>query len=354
MAIELQPRIFGNLLPYIVDDNITDINWNGEKLWINHLQKGRYMIPQFQLERHFIDQFTQHLANSMNQSFNQYYPILEADTKDLRISVIHESVTSTGRSISIRKTPAIRRLFKENMIATGYCAEDVHNLLENCIRAKMSIAFCGLPGAGKTELLKACTAYIPASERVITIEDNLEIRYREINPGKDGIAIRVDDSFSYEKALKVCLRQLADWIMLSEARSTEVKYLIENMSNGTHCLTTLHADDVRKIPDRMMNMMPEYKENILNNIYSFLDVGVMVEARITTSGIKRRIAQIAFFSRVEEENKIYMIFDGEGMHQDIKQLPKDIMRKFHSAFIRNPFERFSNQSEGGDKFCTKK
>lgn len=340
MALQLQDKIFGALLPYIKDENITDVNWNGTSLWINHLRKGRYCIFGFHLEKHFVEQFSQYLANLMNKSFNQYDPILEADTDELRISIIHESVTATGRSISIRKTPAVRRLCKENMIASGYCSEDIHNFLENCVRAKMSIVFCGLPGAGKTELLKACTAYIPANERVITIEDNLEIRYRDINPGKDCVSLRVDEAFSYEKALKTCLRQLADWIMLSEARSVEVKYLIENMSNGTHCLTTLHADDVRKIPDRMMNMLPEYKANILNHIYSFLDVGVLVRSKVTGKGIEREIAQIGVFSRENETNRIHIIWDGTQMNQDKRKLPSNIQRKFQMYEIEDPFAQY--------------
>lgn len=68
--------------------------------------------------------------------------------------------------------------------------------------------------------------FIPANERVITIEDTLEIRYAETNPGKDCIEMKVsEDVFGYSEAIKSCLRMNPKWIMLSEARSKEVKYL---------------------------------------------------------------------------------------------------------------------------------
>ena len=56
----------------------------------------------------------------------------------------------------------------------------------------MNMMMCGLPGTGKTELLKFLTGYIPDNERAITIEDNLEIHYSEINPGKDCVEMKVD------------------------------------------------------------------------------------------------------------------------------------------------------------------
>lgn len=346
MYIATDDHTYGKLLPYVIDDDITDINWNGEQLWLNHLKRGRYMVAGFYLEEHFVEQFAQKLKNDMGVDYNPCNPVLEAETEELRISIIHSCVSATGTSISIRKTPAVRRLNQKKMLETGYCTEAIICFLENCIRAKLSIVICGLPGAGKTELLKACTAFIPGNQRVITIEDTMEIRYRKINPGKDSVELKVNkDYFTYEDALKSVLRQLPDWILLSEARSVEVKYLLECLSNGTHCLTTLHADDVRKIPDRMLNMMPEYKESLKNNIFSFVDVGVLVRSDITDKGVKREIAQIGLFSREEDRNDVRMICDNGRIYVDKEQFPEDIIRKFKLSGIKDPFLAPDRQGE---------
>ena len=158
--------------------------------------------------------------------------------------------------------------------------------------------------------IKYLTGYIPAYERVYTIEDNLELRYAAINPDKDCVEIKVSENFGYAEALKASKRQLPTWVLLAEARGKEVKYLLENISAGVHCLTTIHLDDAGKIPDRLRNM----GENIT-----------------------RHIAQVMCLSRHNEKNEKVMIYeDGKILTKDI---PEDILRKFKLHGIDNPFTR---------------
>ena len=81
---------FGPLSEYVEDELITDINYNGKALWIDHLEKGRYIVP-FDHEE-FLRQFCYKIANYVNVSFNMSNPLVEAETKDLRISIVHESI----------------------------------------------------------------------------------------------------------------------------------------------------------------------------------------------------------------------------------------------------------------------
>ena len=279
---KFKDEYYGPLLPFIKNDNITDINYNGKDVWVDDLTMGRYKAD-VELSHDFIQNFSQRIADAVSENFNQYTPLLEAETDVLRISIVHESVANTGRSISIRKTPIIKRLSFEKMIEEGYASKEVLSLLQHCVEGKMNALICGLPGAGKTELLKYLTTFIPNNDRVITIEDSLEIHYASINDGKDCVEMKVDgDRFDYVKAIKACLRQNPQWILLSEARSTEVKHLLESMSTGTHCLTTIHTDDVRKVPDRVKNMIQDsnISERVENDVYSFLDLAVLVRKKI--------------------------------------------------------------------------
>lgn len=332
--LSLPDRAFGDLLKYILDENITDINWSGG-LWINDLEKGRYKVEGFVLKDVFIQQFYTRISNLMNVQFNQNHPLLEAETDSLRISILHDSVTNTGISISIRKTPAIRRINKDRLIPDGYCTEEIDAFMENAIRAHCTVIVGGLPGVGKTEYIKYLTNYIPAYERVYTIEDNLELRYSAINPDKDCVEIKVSENFGYADALKASKRQLPTWVLLAEARGKEVKYLLENISAGVHCLTTIHLDDASKIPDRLRNMGQSINEN---DVYSFVDIGVQLQSIVKEGEkITRRIAQVMCLSRSEEKNEKVMIYeDGKIL---TKNLPEDIMRKFKMAGIENPFAR---------------
>lgn len=328
---------YGPLLPFIKDENVTDINYNGKDVWIDDLTIGRYKAD-IELSRDFIEQFTVRVADAVSENFNQYDPLLEAETDTLRISIVHESVANTGRSISIRKTPIIKRLNFDTMISTGYASKEILSLLQHCVEGKMNALICGLPGAGKTELLKYLTTFIPNNDRVITIEDSLEIHYAAINDGKDCVEMKVDnDRFDYVKAIKACLRQNPQWILLSEARSTEVKHLMESMSTGTHCLTTIHTDDVKKVPDRIKNMIQDsaIAERIENDVYSFLDLAILVRKKIKNGKIIRFIDQICFFSREEGRNVIAMVVDDGKIIG--AALPNQIMRKFKQYDIVNPF-----------------
>ena len=337
----LKREDFGILYPYVISDTVTDINWNGSQLWIDDLEKGRYMAPEV-LTDSFVDRFVLLLANVTSVPFNRSNPVLEAETEELRISVVHSCVAHSGSTISLRKIPAVRRMEKSEMIRSGYCSEEICNFLVYAIQAHCTIAICGLPGAGKTELLKFLTKFIPAEERVITIEDVLEIHYPQINPNKDCIEMKVAENFTYSEAIRASLRQFPKWLILSEARSVEARPLLESLSTGTRGLTTMHTDDVRNIPDRMKNMAGGVEDltRIENDTYRFIDIGILVKSSVDESGrIQRRVDQIGVFDRYgiewkETVNEITMVVeDGKIVS---RKLPVNIARRFKEAGILYP------------------
>lgn len=329
----LKRQDYGVLYHYIVSEDVTDINWNGRQLWIDDLKKGRFLAGEV-LTEDFTERFATLIASVVSLPFNKRNPVLEAETEELRISIVHGCVTSSGMTVSLRKIPAVRRLNREKMIAEGYCEAAVAEFLESCIRVHCNIAICGMPGAGKTELLKYLTTFIPDSERVITIEDTLEIHYGKINPMKDCVEMKVAENFTYTAAIKACLRQLPKWIILSEARSEEVRYLLESFSTGTYGLTTLHTDDVRNIPDRIKNMAGGSMDadRVLNDAYRFINVGILVKSVINGQGnITRRIEQIGAFDRSgtsyrKSTNQMVLLVDhGERTGE---MLPPGLRRRF--------------------------
>lgn len=85
----------------------------------------------------------------MDAQFNNANKVLEADTKELRISIIHDSVAATGTSVCIRRSPCLVRNTINGMLNSGFCEEKVLHLLLNCVRAGMNFVFGGEPGAGK-------------------------------------------------------------------------------------------------------------------------------------------------------------------------------------------------------------
>lgn len=319
---------FGPLTPYIEDDQITDINYNGRALWIDHLSKGRYCEP-FD-EEEFIHQFCYKIANYVNLAFNVSSPLIEAETKELRISIIHDSIAKSGHSISIRKTPALMRLNDKMMLKEGYTSEEILEFLKAAVRGHLTIMVAGLPGVGKTELVKYLTTYIPDNERIITIEDTLELRTHDIHPEKDCVAFKINERFTYVDAIKASLRQRPNWILVSEVRSHEVVHLLESISTGTHLISTIHTDDAKKIPKRILHMFPNveiYNEVLLNSIHEAINLGIYIESHISSKGVKRRIKEIVAFESVNQEALHHVIYQcDEGiLHLDV--LPKDMQEK---------------------------
>ena len=136
-----------------------------------------------------------------------------------------------------------------------------------------------------------------------------------------------------DRALKASKRQLPTWVLLAEARGKEVKYLLENVSAGVHCLTTIHLDDVGNIPDRIRNMGEHINEN---DDYSFIDIGVQLQSVVKQGEkITRCISQVMCFFRNNEKNEKLLIYeDGKIL---TKKLPEDLLRKFKLAGIDDPF-----------------
>ena len=341
--MELGKEYFGALWKYVENKDITDIDYNGREIWVTNIYNERYRLKQEFTEEvmttSFVEQFTQRIANVVSRQFNKRNPQLEAETDELRVTILHESVAHSGRCISIRKTPPIIRLTAQKALDEGFASKEIMTLIINCVKSHMNITFCGMPGAGKTECVKFFSQFIPANERVITIEDTLEIRYSKTNPGKDCIEMKVnEDIFGYAQAIKSSLRLNPKWIMLSEARSKEVKFLLESWSTGVRGMTTIHTDDVRNVPDRILAMLESRTDadRMENDIFQALDVGVLVRKRKGEDRIFHRyIDQLCFYYREKGENKtIMMVFDGEIVETE---LPLFIRRKMERAGVEDAY-----------------
>ena len=139
---EPKPEQFGVFWRYIEDPDVTDIDYNGRELWITDLKKGHYRAEETVTE-HFLQSFTHNISNCANRQFNHANKILEADTKELRISILHDSVAVSGTSICIRKSSAVVRSSIKEMIEDRFCTQEILELLLNCVQAKMNFVFGG-------------------------------------------------------------------------------------------------------------------------------------------------------------------------------------------------------------------
>ena len=335
---ELTEKNFGPLWPFIINDAVTDIDWDCDSLWLKYAD-GRIVPAGIDLDLAFVSNFAKYVANHESKAFNDTNNTLTAETDTLRITIVHESFSTSGICFSIRKSLPKLRFTATEALENQYCPKEALAFLVNSVKALMNFAFCGEPGAGKTECAKFCSSFIPAHEKVITIEDVLEWHYNEIAPEKRCIELKVDKEDDYTTAIKTALRLNPHWVMLSEARSREVRYLLETWSTGVRGMTTLHTNDVRNIPDRIVNMFQSREEesSLINNVYMFLNIGVLIAESIADNGKKtRRIKQICFYYRENGLNKHHMIMDNFELCKE--PIPESILKLYEKKGIRDVFD----------------
>lgn len=338
MPFVVNEELFDKLWPYIIDDNITDIKWNGNGLWVSDLNKGRYHIKDIELSEQWLRIFTNIIANSVNENFNISKPTLMAETDELRIQAEHFSITGDKKTcLAIRKTPSFNRLAKKDLLKERYASEYILSLLPCLMRARLSGIITGDVGAGKTELEKYLCGFIEDSEPITTVEDTLELKLKQLFPHKDIISLKISDEYHQEHAIKDALRLNTKWLILSESRGRDIARVMEGASSGCVALTSIHAENVWEIPDRIINMAGENaRVGFENDIYTFFDYAIKVKAEYTSQGIIRSIDQICFFDRSNKENIIKTIIkDGKTTKELI---PRRIIEKFYQnkevAFLK--------------------
>lgn len=335
---------FGPFLEFLLNENITDIIWDGCSLWIDDVTVGRYMVEDVsEFTPHFIEQFSAHVANYAGVNFNDWDPLVETQIDLYRISIVHEASAHTGTSIAIRRTSDKCRLSKEHCIKTKFCNEEIWDFLPKIIKSGFSCIAGGLPGVGKTEFLKMLSQYIPPYERAIVIEDSPEFHYRSINPGKDCTEWKINNRFTYEIALKASLRQRPEWNILAEARGRETQYLMENFSSGLKVLTSTHLDEEINLIPRLENMIGDSlaAQKIKNEVYLRGLVVFVIKRDIDNNGkgISRRLWQICFYSRENDVPTRTLVVD-EGKII-CRELPPNVLKKFIQAGFKDPLGKKS-------------
>lgn len=291
----------------LMDSDVTDIDWDGELLAMRSIKRGFYTSDK-KIPVEKIDGLASQLGSIMHTKFSRQNQILEANTGVYRITIWHESMSSRGyKSMSIRKIPKEVRYKHPELVRNGFAPAAVLNLIENAVSARMSCIIGGQPGAGKTEFLKFLTEFIPENEIIGLYEENAEVHLKDIRPNRMCRSCLIDgERMTYGKAIKAGLKHNISYIILSEARGQEVTDLINALSTGSACMSTIHLGDVRRLPNRIGEMTgnSEIAESFEDKAYRYIDLCVLVTC---DEKQRRKIEQVAFYTREEGKNKCHVV-----------------------------------------------
>ncbi|MBQ2639905.1 MAG: Flp pilus assembly complex ATPase component TadA [Bacilli bacterium] len=273
---------FGPLRQLLDNDDITDISFdNNGQIWIRSLTQGSLRVEINGVTPEFIEKLAFQCSNVMGTTFNNAKPFLDAESAELRLNFVHQSIATNGIAMVIRKTPAKIRLEKEKLLQENYFVQDIHDILIKCVEGHCNIIACGETGSGKTEFIKYLASHTNTNEKIITIEDTLELHLDKIFPQRDIVAMKTNNVASYTDVLVTCMRQNPKWILLSEVRSAEAVSAVRNsISSGHNILSTIHADKASAIPYRLYSLMETDLDvnQFLNTIYRYIQIGVHIKA----------------------------------------------------------------------------
>lgn len=272
---------FGPLDEFLRLDDVTDISYsNGGQVFLKTLSQGVIKVERPAINNALMEKLAFQCSNVMGKTFNMAHPFLDAESTELRLNFVHESIATNGIACLIRKTPAKIRLNREKLINEKYVSEDLLDFLLACVQGHANIIVSGETGSGKTELVKYLASTTKENEKIITIEDTLELHLDRIFPHRDIVAMKTNNIASYSDVLVTCMRQNPIWILLSEVRSAEAVLAVRNsISSGHHILSTIHADKAASIPMRMYSLLESSQdvEQFLSTIHRYVQIGIYVK-----------------------------------------------------------------------------
>ena len=304
---------FGPIQEYLDNDDVTDISYsNGGQVWLKTLSKGVYRVENPAVNNAFMEKMAFQCANSMGKSFNMANPFLDSESAELRMNFVHESIARNGIAVLIRKTPAKIRLEKDKIIKEDYIRLDIHDFLLKCVEGHCNILVSGETGSGKTEFVKYMAAHTKFNEKLITIEDTLELHLDRIFPERDIVAMKTNNIASYADVLVTCMRQNPRWILLSEVRSAEAVMAVrDSISSGHNILSTIHADKAESIPSRLYSLLESSidMDQFLRSIHRYVQLGVHIKGYYSPElqRFKREVAEVVEFYVDEKNNPGYQI-----------------------------------------------
>lgn len=298
----------GPLEPLLSEPSIADILVNGSgKIFVERFGKLEITPLRFQNDAHLLN-IIDRIVSSVGRRIDESSPMVDARLKDgSRVNAIIPPLAIDGPTLSIRRF-TVDRLRMEDLIGFNTCSQTMADLLIGIVKAQLNVLISGGTGSGKTTMLNVLSGYIPANERIITVEDSAELQLQqphvvrlETRPpnieGKGEVSMR--------DLVRNSLRMRPDRIIVGEVRSDEAFDMLQAMNTGHDgSLTTVHANTPRDALGRLENMVAM--------------TGLDLPTKMVRTQIASAINVVLQLSRLEDgKRKLLSIQEIQGMEGDI-------------------------------------
>jgi pilus assembly protein CpaF len=307
----------------IEDETVTEIMVNGpDAIFVERAGKLVRWNKSF-TSREKLEDVIQQIVGRCNRVVNESMPIVDARLENgARVNAVIQPVALNGPILTIRRFPD-KPITMEKLIALGSLPQECAEFLAALVQARYSMVIGGGTGSGKTTFLGALCEYIPKDERLITIEDNAELKIQ-------GIAnlVRLEakmanveggNSITIRDLIKSALRMRPDRIIVGEVRGGEAVDMLQALNTGHDgSLSTAHANSAADMLSRLETMtlmgvkLP--LEAIRRQIASGVDILVHLGRMRDKSRKVLEITEVCGFQEHEIQLRIlYKWQEGQGL-----------------------------------------
>lgn len=263
--VELRQELFHSvrkldvLQELIEDETVTEIMVNGPgTIFVERDGRLEKWDKSF-TSREKLEDVIQQIAGQCNRVINESMPIVDARLENgARVNAVIAPVALNGPILTIRRFPD-RPITMEKLIALGSLPRHCAEFLAALVKARYSIVIGGGTGSGKTTFLGALSEYIPRDERLITIEDNAELKIQGIEN-----LVRLEakmanmegaSSINIRDLIRTALRMRPDRIIVGEVRGGEAVDMLQALNTGHEgSLSTAHANSAGDMLSRLETM----------------------------------------------------------------------------------------------------
>ena len=239
----------GPLEPFLKDPSVSDILVNSyHRIYVERFGKLEETNARFKDVEH-LSKIIDRIVSSVGRRIDESTPMVDARLADgSRVNIIIPPLALDGPMVSIRRF-AVDPLEMDDLIANSTLTPELKILLEGIVRAKLNVIISGGTGSGKTTLLNVLSRYIPADQRIITIEDAAELQLKQKHvvrletrpPNIEGKGEVIQRDL-----VRNSLRMRPDRIIVGEVRGGESFDMLQAMNTGHDgSLTTIHANSPR-------------------------------------------------------------------------------------------------------------
>jgi pilus assembly protein CpaF len=250
---------FGPIEPLLEDDDVSEIMVNGtDAIYVERAGKIEMTDIRFRTEAH-LRQVINRIVAAIGRRVDESSPMVDARLADgSRVNAVIPPLAVDGSSLTIRKF-AKQALQAGDLVRIGAITQQSLTVMRACVLAHLNVVVSGGTGSGKTTFLNMLSSFIGTDERIVTIEDAVELKLMqrhvirlECRPpnveGKGAVTTR--------DLLKNTLRMRPDRIIVGECRGGEALDMLQAMNTGHDgSLTTLHANSPRDATRRLETMV---------------------------------------------------------------------------------------------------